>query len=1211
MEFRILGPLEVRDDGHLVELRRHKQRALLAFLLLHAGEWLSADALIEALWGEHSPKTARAALQGYIAQLRRALGRELIVSQDGGYRLEIDAEQLDLCRFDHLIERARTEEPRERLELLREALALWRGPALADFLYEPFADHEATRLEELRTAALEELVDAELLLGAGPTLVERLEALIAEHPYRERLRGQLMLALYRSGRQVEALECYRAARQTLTEELGVEPGATLRELQQLILCQDASLESQQAELQAALPLAERRKTVTVLFADLAFARDVDPELRRGRSQTVLRQVRAVLEAHGGSIEQRASEELMGVFGLPLAHEDDALRAARAALELQAASEGSVLRLALESGEVLAGVDEAGHGFVSGAVVPLARQLLDLAAPGEVLVGEGSLRLLGGSALTTSPPSGAPEGSGRLVRVEEAGTTAPATPLADRKEDLAVLRAAFAGAVEERQGRLLLVLGEAGIGKTRVAAELTAQLEGRATIVQGRCLSYGQALTYWPLVEALRSLGEPARAALERLVEGGATSPQQLAWTVQRALERVAAERPLVLVVEDLHWAEPALLELLLGLSAKAPMLLLCLARPELLERHPKWAELESLRLGPLPRADADALLRAVAQPVAATQRRRLVARAAGNPLFLEELSAFLTHGGSAGALPPRLQVLLQARLDLLPERQRLLLATAALEGVVFHRGALEALLPEDEEVGARLDALGRTLLIRPWPSELEGEQGYRFRHQLIRDTAYGALPKAERARLHEALADWLAHHSGTRAELDDIVAYHLEQAALARRELDTADLALDRRAAEALAAGAARARRRVDLRAAADLLRRALALLPDGDPRVPELELELGLVLTPLGEPEESRRRLEHAEQSAADPCVVASVRLARLLERLHFEPEGTPAAVRRASEQAIPLFERRGDHRALARAWYTLAVAEVVELRMQAAADAYARAAEHADLAGDRPLEALALAERIGFLGATRIPFSEAVLELERVVVRFPGEPPLEAGLLLFQAEDAYQHGRRQEARARGLKAIDLAHRSGYTLFAGVWLAALAFAELNGGDIEEAERLARDATDELERHHERSHLSWVKTILAEIRVVQGRLRDALELADEAEQIGGPHDRGTLVAANVARARAYLTLGRAHQARAAAARAVSVAESKDSLVDQAHAQFALAQVLVEANERRAALSAAEEADRLYAELDRALLRRRVTALINEIERETADVGAPV
>jgi predicted ATPase len=636
--------------------------------------------------------------------------------------------------------------------------------------------------------------------------------------------------------------------------------------------------------------------------------------------------------------------------------------------------------------------------------------------------------------------------------------------------------------------------------------------------------------------------------------------------------------------------------------------MLCLACPELLERHPDWAQQESHRLGPLPRTHADTLLRALAHPPAPKLRQRLVARAGGNPLFLEELSAFVAQSGSERELPPRLQVLLQARIDLLTEPERRLLCCAALEGTRFHRGALEALLPEDQEIGTRLVSLGRTLLIRPCPTELEGEQGFRFRHQLIRDTAYAALPKAERARLHEVLADWLARHSGERAELDDIVAYHLEQAALARRELDTPDPALERRAAEALAAGAEHARRRVDLRAAADLWRRALALIPDGDLRVPELELELGLVLTPLGEPEESRRRLEHAELRADDPCVAAAVRLALLLERLHFEPEETPRAVRRECERAIPLFERRGDHRALARASYTLAVAETTELRMQAAAEAYTRAAEHARLAGDRPLEALALAERVGFLAATRIPYSLAVRELEQLVSRFPGEPPLEAGLLLFQAVDTYQRGRREEARARGLKAIDLAQRSGYTLFAGVWLAALAFAELNGGDIEEAERLALAATRELERHDERSHLSWVKTVLAEIRLAQSRLDEALELADEAERVGGPHDRGTLVAANVARARAYLALGRADQARAAAARAVSVAESKDSLMDQAHARFALAQVLAEADEHRAALAAAGKADRLYAELDRALLRRRVTALIQQIERATA--GAP-
>src|SRR5689334_7813731 len=212
MDFRILGPLEVRDRGGSVQLRGRKPRALLAVLVLHAGEAVTSDALIDALWGERPPRTARAALQNYVALLRRTLGPGLVESHAGGYVLEAAPDQIDLGRFERLTAEAGAAEAEERVAKLREALALWRGPALADLAFEPFAAQEGPRLEELRTTALEDLVDAELAAGAGPALVTELEELISEHPFRERLRGQLMLALYRSGRQAEALEAYQETR---------------------------------------------------------------------------------------------------------------------------------------------------------------------------------------------------------------------------------------------------------------------------------------------------------------------------------------------------------------------------------------------------------------------------------------------------------------------------------------------------------------------------------------------------------------------------------------------------------------------------------------------------------------------------------------------------------------------------------------------------------------------------------------------------------------------------------------------------------------------------------------------------------------------------------------------------------------------------------------------------------------------------------------
>ena len=588
MDFGILGPVEVWDGARPVVLHGRKQRALLAVLVLHADEWLSSDVLVDALWGEDAPRTARAALQNYVAQLRRALGPELLVSREGGYELLVAEERIDLGRFERLVGEARAADGQERVEKLQVALGLWRGPALADVAYEPFASSEAVRLEELRVAALEDLVDAELALGAGTELVEKLETLVAENPFRERFPAQLMLALYRAGRQVEALEVYRQTRQTLLEELGIEPGTALRELEQAILRHDEALEPAVGlPGERAAPVEERRKLVTVLFADLASPKTLDPELLRETTGRALKRIRAALERHGAQIELRASDEVMAIFGVPQAHEDDPLRAARAALEIQAELASTTdrpidVRVGIDSGEVLAGIDAAGHGLVTGAVVTQTKRLLEHAHPGETLAGETALRLLG-DAVSSAPKADGPEVAAVIVglaagRALDGGVEEP--PLVGRDTELQALHDAFAAAVEARAARLLLLVGDPGIGKTRLAREFAAQLEESATIARGRCLSYGQALTYWPLVEALRTLGEPAAPALELLVAGGATSPSQLAWSVRQALERVARDTPLLVLLEDLHWAEPALLDLLdsvTELSKDVPILLLGLS----------------------------------------------------------------------------------------------------------------------------------------------------------------------------------------------------------------------------------------------------------------------------------------------------------------------------------------------------------------------------------------------------------------------------------------------------------------------------------------------------------------------------------------------------------------------------------------------------------------------------------------------------------
>jgi DNA-binding SARP family transcriptional activator len=401
VDFRILGPLEVLDKGEALDLGGPKQRALLACLLLHANEVVSTDRLIDALWDEEPPETAHKALQGHISQLRKLLGTRRLETKPPGYLLRVEDEELDLARFRLLIEDGRS----------KEALDLWRGQPLSDVAYSGFAQAEIARLEELRLAAQEERIDADLASGRNGALVGELEALVREHPLRERLRGQLMLALYRSGRQAEALEAYQDGRRALTEELGIEPGRELRELQQRVLNQDPSLDYAVEQLQAEEPAPEHpsaepsvrevRKTVTVMVADMRPTVDrLDTEALRHLTSRCLEELRTIFEGHGASVERSLGGTMTAVFGVPVVHEDDALRALRAGMEARqrVADLGEELerswgarltmRIGVGTGEVVTGAEP--HAI--GEPVSIALALQQTGEPGDILLDEATLRL---------------------------------------------------------------------------------------------------------------------------------------------------------------------------------------------------------------------------------------------------------------------------------------------------------------------------------------------------------------------------------------------------------------------------------------------------------------------------------------------------------------------------------------------------------------------------------------------------------------------------------------------------------------------------------------------------------------------------------------------------------------------------------------------------------------------------------------------------
>jgi DNA-binding SARP family transcriptional activator len=882
MEFKILGPFEVLRDGAALPLQGAKQRALLAILLLHANEIVASEWLVEELW-TRPPETARTALQVYVSQLRKALEPDraradphrLLVTRPPGYLLQLDPGRLDSHRFEQLVERARRvrrDGAGASAPLLREALSLWRGPALADFIYEPFAQAEIARLEELRIAALEERLDADLALGRHGEMIGELEELVRAHPLRERLRGQLMLAFYRAGRQAEALEAYRAMHRALDEELGISPGPALRRLQEQILRQEPVLEGPREPVpEPAPPLQgeegrEARATVTILVGGRDEPPGRDPEAVRGRDERLREVATAAIERHGGQVESAPGGRVVGAFGVPRAHEDDALRAARAAVELLERTQAdfghghaTATRAGVATGEVVT----AGSAL-SGEPLSLAARLEAAAGAGEILV-DASTRGILGSSVHAEPCPGTDIEATRLLALIPAPpplARLPRSALIGREGELAQLRQAFDRVGREGTVHLFTVLGGAGIGKSRLAEEFASLVAEDATVLAGRCLSYGERITFSALREVVGGLtaagplsellaGEEDAAlvaarvteAIERAESNSAL--EEIFWAFRRLFESLAGERPLVLLLEDVHWAEPTLLDFVDYLAERvraAPMLLLCLARPELLEDRPAWGggkrNVSSLFLERLSDAESKRLVDALASGLPDATRARVLGTAEGNPLFLEQLLAMVVERPTSHGeipIPPTVQAALAARLDRLGPGERAVLEAAAVVGKDFREEAVAALVPDEAEqfTSRHLDTLVAKELLRPVRSRSRGQVELRFAHGLIQQTTYRAIPKRARAGLHEGVAAWLEEALGSgAAEYAEKAGYHLEQAYLHRAELDDVtdrDRELGRRAADLLASAGRRAFHRGDMPAAVDLLGRATSLLPADD----------------------------------------------------------------------------------------------------------------------------------------------------------------------------------------------------------------------------------------------------------------------------------------------------------------------------------------------------------------------------------------------
>jgi class 3 adenylate cyclase/tetratricopeptide (TPR) repeat protein len=868
VDYRILGPLEVIDAGRRVNLGGGKQRALLAVLLLHPNEVVSVDRLVDELWGEIPPATAGKLVQGYVSGLRKALG-SVLVTRPPGYLARVNEGELDLSRAVRLAEEAREAASAGELgrgsALLSRALALWRGMPLGDVELQGAAASESERLAELRLTLALDKSELDLALGRHADLIGELETLVARHPYQERLRGQLMLALYRSGRQAEALDVYRETRRRLADELGLEPSAALRELEAAILAHDPSLDLPRSATTPAAALAdstprsaptarpnEERKFATILFADIvdstALGEQEDPEVVRALVTREFERLAVVVESHGGTLEKFIGDAILAVFGVPVAHEDDPERAVRAALEMQTRLESGTslsLRIGIEAGEILADlgrVESSRDRMLTGDAVNVAARIQQRADPGSVLVGpvvhaatRHAVEYREHPALDVRGKS-QPVPAWEAVRVRTArGERAKLgleAPLVGRDNELSLLERTFEWVRSEQRPALATILGNAGVGKSRLAQELCRRLEEgneAVRVLQGRCLSYGN-VSYSALAEAVKSECEIqeddapgavaekiARTAgqlsghrevtphLQALVGAGDMpnmAREDLFDGWRRFLEQIAARSPLVLVLEDIHWGDDGLLDFVDHLAdwAQGPLLVLTLARPELLESRPGWGggkrNYSAIYLEPLAPDETRLVLdNLVSGRLPEGLARTVVEHSEGNPLFTEEIVRMLidrgvlrqtggtrwevTRGSAEIEIPRSIQGLISARIDSLPAREKAMLQDASVVGRTFWLGAVARLaggsVGEAREVlsGLRI----KQIVLPREPPVFSGEQELMFRHVLIRDVAYESLPKSLRAEKHVATARWAEHEAGgRREEIAELLAAHYAHA---------------------------------------------------------------------------------------------------------------------------------------------------------------------------------------------------------------------------------------------------------------------------------------------------------------------------------------------------------------------------------------------------------------------------------------------------
>ena len=1021
-----------------------------------------------------------------------------------------------------------------------------------------------------------------------------------------------------------------------------------------------------APLARAMAMREVRKTVTVVFCDVsgstALGERLDPESLRDVQSRYFDTMRAAIERHGGAVEKYIGDAVMAVFGIPQLHEDDAIRAVRAAADMR---EGLAVlnkelerdrgvtiqvRIGVNTGEVVAGDPSTGQALVTGDAVNVAARLEQRAAPGEVLLGDATHRLVREVVEDEGVEQLELKGKAELVpawRLLSVGDVVSGmprrldSPMVGRERRLAQLRQAYEAAVDDAACQLFTVLGPAGVGKSRLVEEFLSSIGSGATVLRGRCLPYGEGITYFPVVEAIKQAAGLADFDLPGVVEtkvcavlegdehqelvcrhvsqlmgvAEATAGEETFWAIRRFFEVSAAECPVVLVFDDIHWGEPTFLDLVEHIadwSRGSPILLLCMARSDLLDVRPTWGggKLNSttISLESLSEEQAETLIaKLLGSPdLPAEVAETIVETAEGNPLFVEETLAMLIDDGllahdegrwvatgdfSTVTVPPSIQALLAARLDRLGPEERAALEAAAVVGKQFFVGAVRDLVPEELRARAASDlmVLVRKELIRPDRTTLPGEDAFRFRHLLIRDAAYEAIPKAQRSELHERFADWLVRVAGAAvAEQEEIVGYHLEQTHAYRTALGPSEEhseAIGRRAATHLAAAGRRASGRGDHSAGANLLRRALTAGALGDADRAQVLYDLSDALRYVGDVRAGFAALDEAvglAVAAGDRSLEWRARIRRSAMQMLTDPHGQPTEEFRAElGRAVRVFEEIGDETGQATVWTELAGVEWMPCRYNRAELAARRAVELARRSGDERLLAHALLTLVTAQMFGAATPEEGLRTLDELGEDLSRSRMLEALAMVVRGYCLAMEGDYAETRRLIGLAGEIFQGLGLRIAVAATEEELGDVELRAGDAAAAEAAFRRNYEILDALGDEGHKSTAAANLARALCALGRFDEAEEYASIARAVAADDDVASQAIGRSAQAMVLAARGEHPEAERLAREGVELFAEAEAPNFQGDAWMDLARVLRAAGKEAEAGAAAGEALGLF------------------------------